>query len=73
MEKIKVKSEENILYANVLEKGMYFGLILMISTFFLYIFAVSKMIFASGCQACSSTIIMRMYCCPWQQCKPLNV
>ena len=40
MEKIKVKSEENILYANVLEKGMFFGLILMVITFFLYIFGL---------------------------------
>ena len=40
MKKIKVKSEENILYANVLEKGMFFGLILMIITFFLYIFGL---------------------------------
>ena len=40
MEKIKVKSEENILYANVLEKGMYFGLILMFITFFLYVLGI---------------------------------
>ena len=40
MKKIKVKSEENILYANVLEKGMFFGLILMVVTFFLYIFGL---------------------------------
>ena len=40
MKKIKVKCEENILYANVLEKGMFFGLILMVITFFLYIFSL---------------------------------
>ena len=34
MKKIKVKSEENILYANVLEKGMFFGLILMVVIIF---------------------------------------
>ena len=40
MEKHKKTSEENILYANVLEKGMYLGLILMLITFFLYIFGL---------------------------------
>tara|TARA_Y100001970_G_scaffold251284_1_gene323923 strand:+ start:5533 stop:5970 length:438 start_codon:yes stop_codon:yes gene_type:complete len=37
MENHKSPSEEIILYANVLEKGMYLGLILMFITFFLYI------------------------------------
>ena len=40
MDKHKQTSEENILYANVLEKGMYFGLILMFITFFLYVFGL---------------------------------
>ena len=40
MEKHKKTSEENTLYANVLEKGMYLGLILMFITFFLYIFGL---------------------------------
>ena len=38
MKNQKSPSEETILYANVLEKGMYLGLGLMICTFFLYIF-----------------------------------
>tara|TARA_Y100001970_G_C14115923_1_gene793564 strand:- start:157 stop:594 length:438 start_codon:yes stop_codon:yes gene_type:complete len=40
MENHKSPSEETVLYANVLEKGMYFGLILMFFTFFLYIFGL---------------------------------
>ena len=40
MENQKSPSEETILYANVLEKGMYLGLGLMICTFFLYIFGL---------------------------------
>ena len=40
MENQKSPSEETILYANVLEKGMYLGLVLMFCTFFLYIFGL---------------------------------
>ncbi len=40
MENDKSASEETILYAKVLEKGMYLGLILMFVTFFLYIFGL---------------------------------
>ena len=40
MKNHKSPSEEIILYANVLKKGMYLGLILMFITFFLYIFGL---------------------------------
>ena len=40
MENQKYPSEETNLYANVLEKGMYLGLVLMFCTFFLYIFGL---------------------------------
>ena len=40
MENQKYPSEETNLYANVLEKGMYLGLVLMLCTFFLYIFGL---------------------------------
>ena len=40
MENKKSPSEETILYAKVLEKGMYLGLILMFFTFFVYIFGL---------------------------------
>ena len=40
MENHKSPSEETMLYANVLEKGMYLGLVLMFCTFFLYIFGL---------------------------------
>ncbi len=40
MKNDKSASEETILYAKVLEKGMYLGLILMFVTFFLYIFGL---------------------------------
>ena len=33
-------SEEMILYARVLERGMYAGLILMFVTFFIYLFGI---------------------------------
>jgi hypothetical protein len=33
-------TEEQILYANILEKGMYFGLLLMFVTFALYVFGI---------------------------------
>jgi len=40
MKNQKYPSEETNLYANVLEKGMYLGLVLMFCTFFLYIFGL---------------------------------
>ena len=40
MENNNSPSEETVLYANVLEKGMYLGLILMFCTFSLYIFGL---------------------------------
>ena len=40
MENHTSPSEETILYANVLQKGMYLGLGLMFCTFFLYIFGL---------------------------------
>lgn len=36
----KEATHEQILYANVLEKGMYFGLVLMFITFALYVFGI---------------------------------
>ncbi|MFH1217723.1 MAG: DUF1634 domain-containing protein [Pseudomonadota bacterium] len=36
----KNASAEQIFYANVLEKGMYFGLVLMFITFALYVFGI---------------------------------
>ncbi|MBU0730306.1 MAG: hypothetical protein KKE17_02975 [Proteobacteria bacterium] len=35
-------TEEQVLYAKILEKGMYFGLALMFITFALYVFGVMK-------------------------------
>lgn len=35
-------TQEQILYANILEKGMYFGLLLMFITFALYVFGIME-------------------------------
>lgn len=35
-------SEEQLLYANILEKGMFFGLLLMFITFPIYVFGIIK-------------------------------
>ncbi len=35
-------TEEQVLYANILEKGMYIGLLLMFITFALYVFGIMK-------------------------------
>ena len=34
--------EEQVVYAKILEKGMYFGLLLMVITFAIYVFGIMK-------------------------------
>jgi len=44
----KEATEEQVLYANILEKGMFFGLISMIVTFALYVFGIMPAVVPVG-------------------------
>jgi hypothetical protein len=41
-------TEEQLLYAGILEKGMYFGLLLMFATFALYVFGIMAPVVPRG-------------------------